>query len=48
MSGIDHTHDPAATSWVAGADDHLDFPVQNLPLGVFRPAGGAARIGAAR
>jgi len=28
------THDPAATSWVPGADTHPDFPVQNLPLGV--------------
>ena len=44
---IDHTHDPAATSWVAGADDHPDFPVQNLPLGVFSPEGGAPRIGCA-
>jgi len=44
---IDHTHDPAATSWVAGADAHAEFPVQNLPLGVFSPAGGGARIGTA-
>ena len=47
MSAIDETHDPARTSWVPGADAHRDFPVQNLPLGVFRPAGGAARIGTA-
>lgn len=32
---IDHTHELAATSWVAGSNDHPDFPVQNLPLGVF-------------
>jgi fumarylacetoacetase len=47
VSGIDHTHDPAATSWVPGADDHPDFPVQNLPLGVFAPAGLEPRIGTA-
>ena len=46
---IDHTHDPAATSWVAGADSHADFPVQNLPLGVMRAAnGGGDGAGAAR
>ena len=42
---IDHTHEAAASSWVAGADADPDFPVQNLPLGVFAPPGGAARIG---
>ncbi|WP_295633885.1 fumarylacetoacetase [Novosphingobium sp.] len=47
MSTIDHTHDAAATSWVAGTNDHADFPVQNLPLGVFAPADGAPRIGTA-
>lgn len=36
----DHTHDPAARSWVASAQrDGCDFPLQNLPLGVFRRAG---------
>ena len=44
---IDHTHDPAATSWVAGADLHAEFPVQNLPLGVFALAGKTPRIGTA-
>lgn len=44
---IDHTHDPALTSWVEGADGHPDFPVQNLPLGVFSPAGDRPRIGTA-
>ena len=34
------THDPARTSWVASANDGTtDFPIQNLPLGVFRRAG---------
>jgi len=32
---IDHTHDAEAKSWVASADYHADFPVQNLPLGVW-------------
>jgi fumarylacetoacetase len=35
MIGLDQTHDPAATSWVDGADGHAEFPVQNLPLGIF-------------
>ena len=35
----DHTHDPRATSWVAEANDHAEFPVQNLPLGIFSPRG---------
>ena len=43
---IDHTHDAAATSWVPGADVHADFPVQNLPLGVFS-YGAGPRIGCA-
>jgi fumarylacetoacetase len=36
---LDATHDPARRSWVEGADGHSDFPVQNLPLGVFSPSG---------
>jgi fumarylacetoacetase len=44
---IDHTHNPALSSWVEGADGHSDFPVQNLPLGVFSPAGDTPRIGTA-
>lgn len=38
----DETHDPAAESWVESAaapDTH--FPIQNLPLGLFRRAPGA-------
>ena len=45
MTGIDHTHDPAACSWVPDADAYADFPVQNLPLGVFSGGGGTPRIG---
>ena len=44
---IDHTHAPARTSWVASANGHPDFPIQNLPLGVFAPPGGTARGGIA-
>ncbi len=47
MSTIDDTHDPAASSWVPGADDHPDFPVQNLPLVVFSHGDVAPRIGTA-
>ena len=47
MTKLDHTHDPAATSWVEGADDHAEFPVQNLPLGVFSTADGTPRGGVA-
>ncbi|HTM95361.1 MAG TPA: fumarylacetoacetase [Croceibacterium sp.] len=44
---IDHTHDPQASSWVPGADGHPDFPVQNLPLGVFSRPGQSKAIGSA-
>ncbi|WCT72471.1 fumarylacetoacetase [Sphingomonas naphthae] len=47
MIAIDDTHDPALTSWVASANGHADFPIQNLPFGIFSPAGGAARPGVA-
>ncbi len=36
---VDETHDPARTSWVASAQGHADFPIQNLPLGVFEADG---------
>lgn len=42
---IDETHDPARSSWVEGADGHPDFPIQNLPYGIFSPP--AARRGRA-
>ncbi len=32
---LDETHDPALRSWVDSANGHADFPIQNLPLGVF-------------
>jgi len=45
----DHTHDPRVQSWVAGANaPGTEFPIQNLPLGVFSTAGAnARRIGVA-
>ncbi len=33
---VDHTHDPARLSWVKQANEGGDFPIQNLPFGVFR------------
>ena len=47
MSKIDETHDPARKSWVESANGHPDFPVQNLPLGVFSVGNDSARIGCA-
>ena len=36
---LDETHDPLLQSWVEGANDRVtDFPIQNLPFGVFRTA----------
>jgi len=49
---LNTTHDPALRSWVDSANrPHTDFPIQNLPFGVFRRAGrgeafrGAVAIG---
>ena len=36
-----------ARSWIASANDHPDFPLQNLPLGVFSRADGDLRSGVA-
>ncbi|MCA9294208.1 MAG: fumarylacetoacetase [Phycisphaerales bacterium] len=37
----DDTHDPALRSWVTSANDPgTDFPIQNLPLGVFARTSG--------
>ncbi|MEP7119249.1 MAG: fumarylacetoacetase [Acidobacteriota bacterium] len=44
-TALDHTHDPARASWVASANGHADFPLQNLPLGVFSPTPDAAPRG---
>ena len=44
---LDETHDPAARSRVTSADGHDDFPIQNLPLGIFSTADGPPRGGVA-
>lgn len=37
---LNHTHDPRTRSWLASANEAgCDFPIQNLPFGVFRRAG---------
>jgi fumarylacetoacetase len=37
---LNETHDPALRSWVESANEsETDFPIQNLPFGVFRRAG---------
>ncbi len=41
-----HTHDPSLRSWIP-VPEHSDFPIQNLPFGVFRPSGETARVGMA-
>jgi fumarylacetoacetase len=47
MQATNETHDPARTSWVESAQEHADFPIQNLPLGVFDSGDNAPRIGTA-
>jgi fumarylacetoacetase len=47
MIELDETHDPARTSWVESANGHPDFPIQNLPLGVFSVGHSEPRIGVA-
>ena len=44
---IDETHDQDLFSWVASAHGHPDFPVQNLPFGIFASADRPARPGVA-
>jgi len=47
---LNETHNPQLTSWVASANTPgTDFPIQNLPFGVFRRAGSvqAFRVGVA-
>jgi fumarylacetoacetase len=50
MPSLNDTHDPALESWVESAQRaDTDFPIQNLPFGVFRRRGSgeAARVGVA-
>lgn len=44
---VDETHDPSLRAWVSSANGEGDFPIQNLPFGVFRPRGEAPRGGVA-
>ena len=44
---LDQTHDPQLRSWVQDANGHPDFPIQNLPFGVFRPANADPQSGIA-
>ena len=44
---LDETHDPHRMSWVASANGHADFPIQNLPFGIFSGAGQPPRGGVA-
>jgi len=46
-TGVDDTHNPDRTSWVKGANEHPDFPIQNLPLGIFSIVGESPRGGVA-
>jgi fumarylacetoacetase len=46
LDGIDETHDAKRQSWVRSAVGHPDFPLQNLPMGVFRD-GEKKRVGVA-
>jgi fumarylacetoacetase len=44
----DHTHDPSLISWLESANDAAtDFPIQNLPFGIFASAGTSASVGVA-
>ena len=43
----DATHDPTRLSWVASANGHTEFPIQNLPFGVFSTHGDKPRGGVA-
>ncbi|HET8749354.1 MAG TPA: fumarylacetoacetase [Sphingomicrobium sp.] len=43
---LDETHDPSRMSWVASAQGS-DYPIQNLPLGIFSEAKGRRRPGVA-
>lgn len=44
---IDETHDASLTCWVEGAQGHGEFPVQNLPYGVFSHGDARRRLGVA-
>src|SRR6516164_8801287 len=45
MARLDETHDPKRQSWVTSANGHTDFPIQNLPVGIFSPPGSVEKRG---
>ena len=50
ITTVNDTHDPQLRSWVASANGGVtDFPIQNLPFGIFRKRveGDAPRVGVA-
>ena len=48
IQAMDETHDPSLESWVEAANTPgCDFPIQNLPFGVYRTDRKADRIGVA-
>src|SRR5258708_5739272 len=47
MFQLDPTHDPSRRSWVLSANGHSDFPIQNLPIGIFSPPENSRRAGVA-
>jgi fumarylacetoacetase len=45
---LDETHDPGLRSWISAANlPDTDFPIQNLPFGIFATAGSDGRVGIA-
>lgn len=45
---MNQTHDASLKSWLESANDpHTDFPIQNLPFGVFSRRGGERTVGIA-
>lgn len=48
MAALNETHDPTRRSWIKSANQtDSDFPIQNLPYGVFSTGGGEKRVGVA-
>ncbi|HEV2675891.1 MAG TPA: fumarylacetoacetase [Aliidongia sp.] len=47
MTQLDQTHAQSRRSWISSAHGHADFPIQNLPFGIFQPHNGSPRGGVA-
>ena len=47
MFQLDPTHDHSRRSWIPSANGHSDFPIQNLPIGIFSSPAGVRRAGVA-